>query len=304
MNQSSVLDQAQIHFDEGSLWVMNIALGLVMFGIALNLTARDFKQLWLAPKPIIAGLISQFIALPLVTYFLVTWFNPPAGVGLGMIMVAACPGGNVSNFITQLAKGNTALSISLTALATAVAVLMTPLNFTLYASLWTPGSSFMQNVSVDVWSMAVLVGLLLGFPLGMGLWMRHSQPTRAKKLAFWINRGALLFFLGLIIAALLQNKAQIEAYSGLLFGYVFIHQGLAMATGYGMSRLFGLGVSNQKTLIIETGIQNSGLGLMLIFTFFNGLGSMALIAAFWGIWHLISGLLMGLIMRNTMNHKV
>jgi len=304
MNQSSVLDQAQIHFDEGSLWVMNIALGLVMFGIALNLTARDFKQLWLAPKPIIAGLISQFIALPLVTYFLVTWFNPPAGVGLGMIMVAACPGGNVSNFITQLAKGNTALSISLTALATAVAVLMTPLNFTLYASLWTPGSSFMQNVSVDVWSMAVLVGLLLGFPLGMGLWMRHSQPTRAKKLAFWINRGALLFFLGLIIAALLQNKAQIEAYSGLLFGYVFIHQGLAMATGYGMSRLFGLGVSNQKTLIIETGIQNSGLGLMLIFTFFNGLGSMALIAAFWGIWHLISGLMMGLIMRNTMNHKV
>lgn len=304
MNQSSVLDQAQIHFDEGSLWVMNIALGLVMFGIALNLTARDFKQLWLAPKPIIAGLISQFIALPLVTYFLVTWFNPPAGVGLGMIMVAACPGGNVSNFITQLAKGNTALSISLTALATAVAVLMTPLNFTLYASLWTPGSSLMQNVFVDVWSMAVLVGLLLGFPLGMGLWMRHSQPTRAKKLAFWINRGALLFFLGLIIAALLQNKAQIEAYSGLLFGYVFIHQGLAMATGYGMSRLFGLGVSNQKTLIIETGIQNSGLGLMLIFTFFNGLGSMALIAAFWGIWHLISGLLMGLIMRNTMNHKV
>lgn len=304
MNQSSVLDQAQIHFDEGSLWVMNIALGLVMFGIALNLTARDFKQLWLAPKPIIAGLISQFIALPLVTFFLVTWFNPPAGVGLGMIMVAACPGGNVSNFITQLAKGNTALSISLTALATAIAVLMTPLNFTLYASLWTPGSSFMQNVSVDVWSMAVLVGLLLGFPLGMGLWMRHSQPTRAKKLAFWINRGALLFFLGLIIAALLQNKAQIEAYSGLLFGYVFIHQGLAMATGYGMSRLFGLGVSNQKTLIIETGIQNSGLGLMLIFTFFNGLGSMALIAAFWGIWHLISGLLMGLIMRNTMNHKV
>ena len=304
MNQSSVLDQAQIHFDEGSLWVMNIALGLVMFCIALNLTARDFKQLWLAPKPIIAGLISQFIALPLVTFFLVTWFNPPAGVGLGMIMVAACPGGNVSNFITQLAKGNTALSISLTALATAVAVLMTPLNFTLYASLWTPGSSFMQNVSVDVWSMAVLVGLLLGFPLGMGLWMRHSQPTRAKKLAFWINRGALLFFLGLIIAALLQNKAQIEAYSGLLFGYVFIHQGLAMATGYGMSRLFGLGVSNQKTLIIETGIQNSGLGLMLIFTFFNGLGSMALIAAFWGIWHLISGLLMGLIMRNTMNHKL
>lgn len=302
MNQSSVLDQAQIHFDEGSLWVMNIALGLVMFGIALNLTARDFKQLWLAPKPIIAGLISQFIALPLVTYFLVTWFNPPAGVGLGMIMVAACPGGNVSNFITQLAKGNTALSISLTALATAVAVLMTPLNFTFYASLWTPGSSFMQNVSVDVWSMAVLVGLLLGFPLGMGLWMRHSQPTRAKKLAFWINRGALLFFLGLIIAAVLQNKAQIEAYSGLLFGYVFIHQGLAMATGYGMSRLFGLGVSNQKTLIIETGIQNSGLGLMLIFTFFNGLGSMALIAAFWGIWHLISGLLMGLIMRNTMNY--
>lgn len=302
MNQSSVLDQAQIHFDEGSLWVMNIALGLVMFGIALNLTARDFKQLWLAPKPIIAGLISQFIALPLVTYFLVTWFNPPAGVGLGMIMVAACPGGNVSNFITQLAKGNTALSISLTALATAVAVLMTPLNFTLYASLWTPGSSLMQNVSVDVWSMAVLVGLLLGFPLGMGLWMRHSQPTRAKKLAFWINRGALLFFLVLIIAAILQNKAQIEAYSGLLFGYVFIHQGLAMATGYGMSRLFGLGVSNQKTLIIETGIQNSGLGLMLIFTFFNGLGSMALIAAFWGIWHLISGLLMGLIMRNTMNY--
>ena len=297
MNDAPYLDQAHIQFDEHSLWVMNIALGLVMFGISLNLTTRDFKQLWRAPKPVLAGLVSQFLALPLVTFLLVSWLNPPAGVGLGMIMVAACPGGNVSNFITQLAKGNTALSISLTALATAVAVVMTPLNFTLYASLWTPGSALIQEVTVDVWSMAILVGLLLGLPLILGLWVRHRYPIQAKKWAMWINRGTLLFFLFLIIAAVSQNLLQIKTYAGLLFGYVFLHQAMAMAVGYGISRMMRLGIDNQKTLVIETGIQNSGLGLMLIFTFFEGRGSMALIAAFWGIWHLISGLVVGMVLR-------
>ena len=284
------LDKIHIDFNEQSLWVLNVALALVMFGIALDISVDDFKRLAKKPKPLFAGVLSQFVLLPAVTFILVLLVEPLPSIALGMFMVAACPGGNISNFITHLAKGNTALSVSLTAMATLLAVFMTPLNLQLWGSLYGPTASILQEVAIAPFSMVKLVALLLALPLFLGMWINHIRPKFASKIAKVLKVLSLVFFVTLIFIALYDNRDIFMEYVLYVFWIVVLHNLLAFVTGYSVANFFGLSHMDKRTIGIETGIQNSGLGLLLIFTFFDGMGGMALLAAFWGIWHLISGL--------------
>ncbi|WP_116770734.1 bile acid:sodium symporter family protein [Maribacter litoralis] len=288
----SILDNVHINFDSGSLWVMNLVLGLVMFGVALEISISDFKPLWLKPKALIAGLVSQFIALPAITFLLVYAIDPLPSIALGMFMVAACPGGNISNFISYLSNANTALSVSLTAMATMLAIVMTPLNFHFWSMLYTPSSSLINEISISSIEMFKLVFLLLGLPLLLGMLINYKIPELALKIAKKLKILSLVFFICLVFIALYNNRVIFMDYILYVFWIVLVHNLIAFSTGYSIGRLFGLAETSVRSITIETGIQNSGLGLLLIFTFFDGLGGMALLAAFWGIWHIISGLIL------------
>lgn len=288
----SILDNVHINFDSGSLWVMNLVLGLVMFGVALEISISDFKPLWLKPKALIAGLVSQFIALPAITFLLVYAIDPLPSIALGMFMVAACPGGNISNFISYLSNANTALSVSLTAMATMLAIVMTPLNFHFWSMLYTPSSSLINEISISSIEMFKLVFLLLGLPLLLGMLINYKIPELALKIAKKLKILSLVFFICLVFIALYNNRVIFMDYILYVFWIVLVHNLIAFSTGYSIGRLFGLTETSVRSITIETGIQNSGLGLLLIFTFFDGLGGMALLAAFWGIWHIISGLIL------------
>ena len=287
------IDSIRINFDTQTLWVLNLALAFVMFGIALEISISDFKQLIRNPKPVLTGVLCQFVLLPLVTFMLVMFIDPLPSFALGMFMVAACPGGNVSNFISHLAKGNTALSVSLTAIATLLAVVMTPLNLQFWGSQYAPTARILEAVAISPPEMVKLVALLLGIPLILGMWVNKLKPGLAKKMAVYFKRASLLFFFGLIFLALYNNSAIFADYILYVFWIVIFHNLLAFATGFSFSKLLGLSRRDTRTVTIETGIQNSGLGLLLIFTFFEGMGGMALLTAFWGIWHLVSGLILG-----------
>ncbi len=286
------LDTIPIQFDSQTLWVLNSALALVMFGVALEITVRDFKILVRKPKAFFTGILSQFLLLPLATFALVWLIEPLPSIALGMFMVAACPGGNISNFMTQLAKGNTALSVSLTGACTLLAVLMTPLNLQLWGSLYPPTASILQQVSIAPLEMVQLVSLILGFPLVLGMLVNYWKPSLANRLSGVFKACSLTFFIALVFIALFDNRKVFADYLDYIFWIVLFHNLLAVITGFSIAKLMGLSQRDTRTIAIETGIQNSGLGLILIFTFFNGLGGMALLAAFWGIWHLISGLLL------------
>jgi len=294
----NLLDNVHINFDSGSLWIMNLVLGLVMFGVALEISVKDFKPLWLKPKALLLGLLSQFILLPAITYFLVVFIEPLPSIALGMFMVAACPGGNISNFISYLAKANTALSVSLTAIATIMAIIMTPLNFHFWSMLYPPSSILIQEISISPIEMMKLVLLLLGLPLILGMYLNYRKPLLAIKIAKTLKMVSLLFFISLVFIALYNNRVIFMDYILYVFWIVLIHNLVAFSTGFGMGKLFRLPEENIRSITIETGIQNSGLGLLLIFTFFDGLGGMALLAAFWGIWHIISGLALAAIWNN------
>jgi len=130
-----MIDDVALNFSPNSLLLLNGILAVVMFSVAIDLMPDDFRRLLRAPKPVLVGLFSQFVVLPVLTFFLILATTPQASIALGLILVAACPGGNISNFITQRAGGNAALSVSMTAIATVAAIFLTPLNIALWGRL-------------------------------------------------------------------------------------------------------------------------------------------------------------------------
>ena len=286
------LDDVQIHFDSHGLMIMNIALAVVMFGVALGITLDDFKNLFRKPKLVILGVLSQFVLLPLLTYVFVIIIKPQPSIALGMMMVAACPGGNISNFMTHMAKGNTALSVSLTAFATFLAMFMTPFNFQFYGNLYQPTAEILKTVELDPFELVKLVILILGIPLVLGMLLRSRLPKLAMTLSKLLKPLSIIVFIAIVVIAFSNNLDIFYGYIHHVLAIGISHNLIAILLGFGVAWLFRLSFKDKKTLAIETGIQNSGLGLLLIFTFFEGLGGMAIMAAFWGIWHIISGLLL------------
>jgi bile acid:Na+ symporter, BASS family len=294
-----MIDEAVLAFSAGSLMLLNAILAVVMFSIAIDLKPRDFKILANAPKPLIVGLMSQFLLLPALTFLLVLVTQPQASVALGLILVAACPGGNISNFITHRAGGNAALSVSMTAFATIAAIVLTPLNIAFWGSLYPPSAEILRATVIDPVSIAITVGLMLVLPLVLGLVLNAKRPDITRKLRMplqWLSMG---IFLGFIVIALAANWGLFLAFAGGIAGLVIVHNALGLGAGYALATLAGLSPFDRRAVTIETGIQNSGLGLVLIFGFFGGLGGMAIVAAFWGVWHAISGLALARFMSRT-----
>jgi len=289
------LDWIRLNFSGGSLLIMNITIAFVMFGVALGIKLSGFRELGKNLRLLLIGWSSQFILLPLITFILIFIIKPTPSVAMGMILVAACPGGNVSNFISSLAKGNMPLSVSLTAIATIMAVIMTPFNFWFWGSLYSKTSELIIPFRIDLWEMLKTVFILVGIPMALGMGFSKKFPIVTQKIINPIKYISIVIFIGYIVAALSANINYFFMYIHLIFLIVLIHNSLAFATGYGFSSLLRLSDINRRTITIETGIQNSGLGLVLIFNpnLFNGLGGMAFIAAWWGIWHIVAGLSLG-----------
>lgn len=296
------IDQIQIHFDDDSLWLVNITLAIIMFGVALDITLDDFKNLFKQPKLFFIGVFSQFLLVPLTTLILVYLFNPSPSIALGMFMIAACPGGNVSNFMTKIANGNITLSVSLTAFATVMSLFMTPINLAVWASLYEPTAKILRSIYIDPIQVTKIVVLILGIPLILGMLIRHFKPIVANKLAKYLKPISFLIFFAFIMVAFYNNLDVFVAHIHHVFYLVVIMNTVLYIIGYYTAKWNGLPYHDQKTLSIETGIQNSGLGLMLVFIFFKDFGGMALIVAFWGIWDILSGIVLAYIW-NLIDHK-
>jgi BASS family bile acid:Na+ symporter len=287
------IDALQLNLDSGGLHVMNVSLAIIMFGVALELTINDFKKVAKNPKATLVGLASQFFLLPALTFLLVVLMEPRPSFALGMMMVAACPGGNISNFFSLLARGNAALSVSMTAFATFLSIFMTPFNFAFWASMYGPTNVILTEIHLDLFEVFRIIILILGIPLILGMTLRHFKDEFSQIISPYIKNFGIIFFAGFVIVAFSMNFENFIGYVHLVVVLVFFHNTIALMSGYGLGYLFKLPRKDRKSISIETGIQNSGLGLLLIFNFFDGLGGMALVAAWWGIWHIVAGLSIG-----------
>ena len=286
------IDQVQLNFNPLTLNILNVILGLIVFGVSLDIKVSDFKEIARNPKPFAIGVLCQFLIFPAITFLTIYLANPLPSLGLGMILVAACPGGNISNFMTQFARGNAALSISMSAFSTAVATVMTPFNIAFWGSKIKGADTILTQVSLDPVQMFYLITVLMLIPLTLGITLAHKFPEFANRLKKIMKTFSLLFFAAFVIFAIIANFNYMIDYIGRLVGIVIGLNAIAFLVRYSVSTLVGLDERNKRAVAIETGIQNSGLGLILIFNFFDGLGGMAMIAALWGVWHIISGLLL------------
>jgi len=296
------LDPIRINFSASGMHVINIVLGFIMFGVALGLKPKQFTDLIKEPKSYLVGLTSQVIVLPLMTFLLVIALNNliTPTVAMGMILVAACPGGNISNFMTSYSKGNTELSIGLTASTTLLATITTPLNFAFWGGLYMKfisarAGQYLQTLQIDNRQMFETVFILLGIPLIIGVLFAKYFPIITEKLKKPIQYLSIAFFMAMVVLAFSNNFQLFLKYIYYIFFIVLIHNFLAFLTGYSLASIFKVSKRDRRTITIEMGIQNSGLGLVLlfntkIFPHDMAIGGMFFITAWWAIWHIISGL--------------
>lgn len=296
------LDQIRINFSASGMRIINIVLAFVMFGVALGIKPKEFKTVFTKPKSILLGLLSQWVLLPAMTFLMVMFGKDliPPMVAMGMILVASCPGGNISNFMSSLSKANIELSVSLTAISTSCATFITPLNFAFWGGLYTKflsryADAVLQPLRIDLWQTVETVFILLGVPLVLGLLFAHFLPKLTEKLKKPMQYFSLLFFIVMVVLSFSNNFELFLKYIWYIFFIVLAHNAIALGIGYGIGTLGKLPFRDRRTITIETGIQNSGLGLVLLFnpTIFPptlAIGGMLFVTAWWGIWHIISGL--------------
>ncbi|QOD13834.1 bile acid:sodium symporter family protein [Psychrobacter sp. 28M-43] len=281
---------AAVAFEPRSLILLNLILALMMFGVSLSLRLEDFKRIVLSPIAPIAGLFAQFFLLPLATC-LFTWaLTIDPELALGMILVASCPGGSFSNIMTWLARGNVAVSVSMTAVSSLAAAILTPVNFAFYGWLNPHTREYLTKITIEPSSILILVLLVLALPLVLGMVTGRRLPDLVVRIQKPLRIFSLLVLMAFVAIAFSSNFALFLERFHSFFWLVVGHNFLALSLGYGMGLMLKLPVADRRAVTLEVGIQNSGLGLVILFTFFPEAGGMMLITAFWGVWHLVSGL--------------
>lgn len=292
------IDLVRINFPDNGLVILNICLAFLMFGVALDIKLSDFKKLLLRPKSAAVGLFSEYLLLPILTIILIYIFRPHTSIALGMVLIACCPGGSTSNFMVHLSKANAALSVLLTSVTTLGAIVITPLAFEFWSS-FIPATENVIELKVEPADMIKTIVQLILIPVLIGIFVNEKYPVFTTKIRKWVSRLSLLIFFSFVVGALLLNGDSIKNHLLTVFWIVLIHNGLAFAMGYFTAKMFGEKEADARAISIETGIQNTGLGLILVFNFFDGLGGMALVLACWGVWHLISGFGLAMWWRRT-----
>ena len=312
------LDNLNVNLTQGSMLLVNCILAFVMFGVALGIKLDTFKDIVRNPKSVLTGLFLQWVALPAATCLLVIILNPiiTPMVAIGMILVACCPGGNISNFISSLSKGNAELSVFMTAITTLFATLITPFNFWLWGTLYCRFAAVKNDIpTLDIPFMDMLtqIVLILGLPIVLGVVVSRYLPNLSKRLAKPAQILSILLFICMVVASVTQvlssfpsDSAGYSVYACLLWALVVvvIHNGTALSTGYYGATVMKLPRIDRRSITIEVGIQNSGLGLALLLNpnifapeLWSHNGGMVVIVALWGVWHIISGLSIATIFR-------
>lgn len=309
--QLESLNSVSINFGSGGMTIVNILLAVIMFGVALGIRWDMFKDVFKKPKSVILGLCLQWFGLPCLTFLLVLllnrWITPM--VALGMILVAACPGGNISNFMSSFSKGNVELSVSMTAITTAFATVITPFNFFLWGNMYYRTISIAGEVPrlvIPFFPMFIQVLILLGVPIVLGMLFSHYFPKITEKIKKPFQALSLVFFLAMVVFSFKQNFQIFIDNIIYIFFIVLIHNFCALSLGFLGGTAFKVPVRDRRSLTIEVGIQNSGLGLVLLFNpaifppeiWHGHYGGMLFVTAWWGIWHIISGLTVASIFRS------
>jgi BASS family bile acid:Na+ symporter len=286
---TEALDRLRIVLDPLGQAGVALALMLVMFGVALGLRVKDFRILVAEPSLYIGGIVAQVILLPLVTFVLINLISPPPSIALGMIVVACCPGGSMSNLLTYLSRGDIAVSVALTATSSMLAALLTPASTLFWAQAYDPTARLLASLEVSPLLFIGQTTLLLAIPLAAGMVLAAKAPNVAKRLQKRTTVVGAAILGATIVYGIIYFYPVLWPAVGLLGSVTVMHNAAAFATGAVAGLLLSKQSSVRRALTFEVGIQNSGLALIILLSQLKGVGGAAAIAAVWGVWHLMAG---------------
>lgn len=286
------LENFKFELSPNSEIAMAITLALMMFAVALSLKLENFQAIKQSPRPYAAGVIAQMIGLPLLTLIICFAAAPHPSLALGMILIACCPGGNTSNLLSLLGRANTALSVSLTATSSILAAFITPISILFWCSLYPPTRSLLMEINIDVVSFLKQTLIILALPLCLGMSLSHFVPNLAAKLQKPLAAISAIGLLAIIVLAALKFAPLFFALGAGIFILVITHNSLAFLLGYLAGIISRAKTASRRALTFEVGIQNSGLGIVILLTQLGNNSAVAgagAIAGLWGTWHLIAG---------------
>jgi BASS family bile acid:Na+ symporter len=283
------IDTIRLHFTPGSLVALDMILAFVLFGVALDMKVEDFKRIVTAPRGTLIGLAAHSLLLPALAFAITMVLKPAPSIALGMLLVASCPSGNISNFLVNYAHGNPALSVTIAAFSMLGSILFTPFNLAFWGEMNPATRAILHEVSLSPWQVLGTIIVILAIPTALGMLIAHRYPGFAARARRPFRILSLVFFGVFIVGALVANLEFFVEYVPQVALFVFLLNAFALALGYYTARFARLPEADRRAVSFEVGIQNSGFGLALVFNFFGGLGGMAIVAAWWGIWHLLAG---------------
>lgn len=270
--------------------ILSLVLATMVFAVALELRVADFKRVAETPRAVVCGLVPQFVLLPGATWIATLLLDLPPNTEAAMILVAACPGGSLSNVVTHVGRGNTALSISISAVAAVLALFLTPFNFTWMVSTNPATAGWLRQLEIDPsgiwWSLLAL----LAVPMALGLWIAHRWVRLARAIRKPLGRFSLLALLAFIVLGLIRERHLLTAQIAPQFLVVVLHNAAGLALGWAAAKAFAVSQRDRRAVMIEGGMQNSGLALGIIAVQFDADLGMVVVASLWGIWHIVSGM--------------
>ena len=253
-------------------------LGVVMFGMGMTLTVEDFREVFRRPVEVLIGVVAQFTIMPLVAFALTKIFNLPPELAIGVILVGTCPGGTASNVMTYLARGDVALSVSMTLTTTLLAPVVTP-----FLTLLLAG----ERIDVSLTAMMMSIAQIVLVPILSGVAMNHFLSGVTKKiqpLLPLVSSLAVILIAGAVVAL---SADKILSVGLTVAAVVVCHNVCGLSLGYFAAKIFRMDSRKVRTVAIEVGMQNSGLAASLSLMYFNP--TAALPGALFSVWHNLSG---------------
>ncbi|PWW06899.1 ketopantoate/pantoate/pantothenate transporter PanS [Mangrovibacter plantisponsor] len=261
-------------------WVTTLLM-LIMLGMGVHLKVDDFKRVLSRPAPVAAGIFLHYLVMPLAAWGLAKLFHMPPDLAAGMILVGSVASGTASNVMIFLAKGDVALSVTISSVSTLVGVFATPLLTRLYVA---------ADIQVDIAGMLLSILKIVIIPIALGLVIHHTLPRLVKAVEPWLPAFSMVCILAIITAVVAGSAANIASVGLVVIVAVILHNAIGLLGGYWGGRLFGFDESTCRTLALEVGMQNSGLAAALGKIYFTPLA--ALPGALFSVWHNLSGSLL------------
>jgi len=264
-------------------------VGFLVFAVALDLTWDQFRRVLKKPKAPGMGLLAQYLILPGVAFGIGLLMASTPSIALGLLLVACCPAGALSNYLTGVARGSVATSVSMTAISTLFSVVLTPILFAFWASMNPQTQAVLAQIKMDPTRVVMVLLIMLIIPVAAGMIIRADRPGTADKIRRWARRIAGVVFAVVVAILLLGNIKVLGNFAQVALPPVLITFAIAVSLGWGLARISGLMAADRRAVTLEVAFQNVALAVGLAVAFFPALAGVAITSILWGVVHLTIG---------------